>query len=69
MSIKSIAAKIFAKAIVAKTKRWSANPVKTQQKVFSELIKGGKNTLFGKDHNFAAIENFHDFASKVPIRD
>jgi hypothetical protein len=33
MSIKSIAAKLFAKQIVKKTKIWSAQPVAAQQRV------------------------------------
>jgi hypothetical protein len=38
MSIKSIAAKLFAKQIVKKTKIWSAQPVAAQQRVFDHLI-------------------------------
>lgn len=69
MSIKSFLSKIVAKKIVSQTKKWSENPVQTQQKVFRELIKNAKNTAFGKDHNFKAISSFEDFAEYVPIRD
>jgi len=69
MSIKSIAAKIFAKKIHKKTQKWAANPVVTQQKVFSDLIRQAKNTQFGKDHDFANIKTPADFAIKVPVRD
>ena len=69
MSIKSIAAKIFAKKIHKKTLKWASNPIETQQKVFQDLIRQARNTQFGKDHNFAEIKTFHAFANQVPIRD
>ena len=51
------------------TKKWSENPVQTQEKVFRKLIESAKNTSFGKDHNFGKIESYQDFAKQVPIRD
>ena len=69
MSIKSIAAKIFAKKIHKKTLKWASKPVETQQKVFENLIHLAKNTQFGKDHKFDKIKTFQDFANQVPIRD
>ena len=69
MSIKSFAAKIFAKTIHKKTQAWANNPVETQQKVFQELIHQAKDTVFGKDHHFSEIKTVEDFAKQVPIRD
>ncbi len=69
MSIKSIAAKIFAKIIYRKTQKWVQNPIETQQKVFQNLIASADVTQFGKDHNFSKIKSFEDFAKQVPIRD
>ena len=69
MSIKSIAAKIFAKIIYRKTQKWVQNPIETQQKVFQNLIASADFTQFGKDHNFSKIKSFEDFAKQVPIRD
>ncbi len=39
MSIKAIAAKLFAKKIVRKTQEWAQHPVATQEAVFKKLIK------------------------------
>lgn len=69
MSIKSIAAKIFAKKIYDKTQKWANDPVATQQKVFKDLIRQAKDTQFGKDHQFDAIKTYEDFAQNVPVRD
>jgi hypothetical protein len=69
MSIKSIAAKLFAKSIHKKVQAWASNPVETQQKVLEDLIGQAKFTLFGNDHDFLNIKTFEDFAAKVPIRD
>jgi hypothetical protein len=69
MSIKSIAARLFASQVVKKTKAWSSNSVATQNKVFQELIRQAKNTQFGKDHHFDQIITPSDFAQQVPVRD
>lgn len=69
MSVKSIAAKIFAKAIHNKTKKWADNPIETQQNIFRELLAAAEKTQFGKDHNFTSIKSYEDFAKQVPIRD
>ncbi len=69
MSIKAIAAKIFARHIYSQTKKWAQNPVGTQQKVLRALILKAKNTRFGIDHHFERIKSHADFAANVPIRD
>ncbi|MBG6063275.1 hypothetical protein IWX83_003085 [Flavobacterium sp. CG_9.1] len=69
MSIKSIAAKIFAQKIYKKTQLWATNPIVTQKKVLMELIAAAKNTQFGIDHHFETIKNEKDFAKQVPVRD
>lgn len=69
MSVKSVAAKIFAKVIHNKTQKWAQNPVETQQKVFQNLIASADFTQFGKDHKFSEIKSYADFAKQVPIRD
>lgn len=69
MSIKSIAAKLFANYIYKQTQAWATNPVATQQAVFNQLIQEAKETTFGKDHRFDTIKTFADFAAQVPVRD
>ncbi|URM37879.1 GH3 auxin-responsive promoter family protein [Flavobacterium anhuiense] len=69
MSIKSIAAKIFARKIYKQTLKWAQKPVETQQKIFKNLIENAQNTEFGKDHHFNQIKTFEDFQKRVPVRD
>lgn len=69
MSLKSVAAKIFAKIIARKIQKWANHPVETQDKVFRHLIATAQTTAFGKDHGFSLIHSHSDFAQRVPIRD
>lgn len=69
MSIKSVAAKLFALKIYKKTQAWANNPAETQNKVLQQLIKEAKGTEFGIDHHFHTIKSSADFANQVPIRD
>jgi phenylacetate-coenzyme A ligase PaaK-like adenylate-forming protein len=67
MSIKAAFAIPFAKLVQKKVQKWAQNPIKTQERVFQNLISEAKNTAFGKDHQFASISNYEDFKSKVPV--
>ena len=69
MSIKSLAAKIFARKIYNQTIAWANKPVETQLEVFKNLIQNAKETQFGKDHHFESIKTFGDFQKNVPVRD
>lgn len=69
MSIKSFAAKIFAKSIRTKINRWANNPIDTQERVFQELIRKAQYTVFGEDHYFDDIGGHRDFVKYVPVRD
>lgn len=69
MSIKSFAAKVFAKIIRVQTNAWASKPKETQQKVFKMLIDKAKHTAYGKEHNFSAINSPEDFRKQVKISD
>lgn len=69
MSLKALAAKIFAKRVARRTAKWANKPVQAQQRVFEVLIAKAKQTQFGKDHKFDEIRSHSDFVEKVPIRD
>ena len=69
MGIRSLLSKPFAALIARETKKWSANPVKYQKRIFQNLISKARNTTFGKDHHFDQIHTYEDFKKHVPIRD
>lgn len=69
MGLKSIAGKIYAKIAAKAIKKWSDNPIDTQQKVFHNLIEQGTKTKFGIDHHFSKIRSYQEFKENVPVRD
>ena len=48
--------------------RFCMNPIKTQEKVFNNLISKGKNTAFGKEHHFNTITRYSHFKNNIHIR-
>ncbi|WP_422106663.1 GH3 auxin-responsive promoter family protein [Winogradskyella sp.] len=68
-SIKAALSKPFANYIAKRIRKWASKPIETQERVFQNLIKEGKYTVFGNDHNFSEIETYLDFKAQVPIRD
>ena len=68
-SIKEKLSKPFASLVAKRIEKWASNPERTQNKVLRNLIKIGKSTAFGKDHNFDKINTYKEFQSNVPIRE
>lgn len=69
MKIKSFLAKPFASYIHKQIKKGIETAVDDQLATFQHLVKVAANTEFGKEHGFADIKTFEDFAKQVPIRD
>jgi len=69
MGIRATLSKPLASYVVSQQRKWASNPAATQEKVFNQLVAGGKKTRFGQDHNFDNIKNYDDFKKNVPIRD
>ncbi|HZI52527.1 MAG TPA: GH3 auxin-responsive promoter family protein, partial [Chitinophagaceae bacterium] len=69
MGIRSFLAKPFAAYIASNTRTWSKEPFRYQDNILRDLIQQGRSTIFGRDHNFQSINNYHDFKKNVPIRD
>ncbi len=62
-------AKPFAGYIHKQIKKGMETAEADQQTIFNHLVKVGTKTVFGKDHEFAAIKTHADFVKQVPIRD
>ncbi len=43
-------------------------PIEVQNEVFEKLISAGKNTEFGKTHNFSSIRSQANFRESVPLQ-
>ena len=69
MGIKSALSVPFAKLQVKSIKKWSANPIRTQERVLRYLLRHGRRTAFGKDHDLAQVRDYDAFKKAVPIRD
>lgn len=69
MTVKSFAAKLFAKYIVKQTAKWRDNPIDAQERVFKNLVQQASSTRFAADHDFKSIRSHADFVRHVPIRD
>ncbi|NVK63188.1 MAG: GH3 auxin-responsive promoter family protein [Flavobacteriales bacterium] len=44
-------------------------PIEVQQELFLRHLEAGKQTEFGKKHDFSSIESYNDFKSKVPLQE
>lgn len=44
------------------------HPQKFQDAIFTNIINKGKQTKFGKEHNFKSIKTYEDFKRAVPIQ-
>lgn len=69
MGIRSLLSKPLAWYVVRNQNKWASDPVTTQQKVFKNLVNTGKDTQFGRDHDFQNIRTYQDFKDRVPVRD
>lgn len=69
MKLKSYLARPFASYVHKQIRRSMFSAVDDQQRLFRELVKAARNTQFGKDHGFDAIQSYDDFRKTVPIRD
>ena len=69
MGFRSVLSKPFASIIAREQKKWSSSPIETQNKVFSKIIRKAEQTLFGKDHDFSAVNTYEEFKDRVRVQD
>ena len=49
--------------------RFIAQPIESQNKVFSYLLRRASGTEFGRKHGFADIRNYEEFKAAIPLQD
>lgn len=69
MGVKAIGAKLLAKGEVAKIKKWSDDPIATQESTFRFLVEQLSNTAFGKAHSVNNRLAMSDWSEAIPITD
>ncbi|GAB3013556.1 GH3 auxin-responsive promoter family protein [Niabella terrae] len=69
MKIKSVLAKPFASIVAKNIKKSMLTAAADQEIILKNLLKTGKNTQFGKDHNFQDLSNYSEFQQAIPVRD
>lgn len=69
MNLKSLLAKPFAQYIHKQIRRNSSNALSDQDAILKQLIKVGKGTAFGKDHQLEKVNSHDEYSQAVPIRD
>ena len=69
MKIKSFLAKPFAGYIYKQIRKGMVTALEDQEKILNSLLKTGKKTDFGKDHQLEKVAKYEEFRQAVPIRD
>jgi hypothetical protein len=69
MNLKSLLARPFANYIYNKTRKGMQTALEDQDAILKMLLKNGKSTIFGKDHQLEAVSDHAGFIQSVPIRD
>lgn len=65
---RALGMKTYASMVHRRIKRIHADPIRTQEKILSYLLRKASSTAFGKEHSFSIIQNYNDFRKHVPIR-
>lgn len=56
------------KSIYARLNRYKQDPKSIQLNILMQTIRANQQTVFGKEHQFSAIQSYEDFKRMVPIR-
>lgn len=69
MNLKSLLAKPFAGYVYKQIQKNKQHALADQDAILQDLLKTGRKTVFGKDHQFNSINTYTDFKQAVPVRD
>ena len=48
---------------------WNKHAVLLQERIFQQLLVGGRDTAFGQDHWLKSVKNYEAFRQQVPVKD
>src|SRR5687768_8351524 len=69
MKFKSFLAKPFASYIYRSIQKGMTTAIEDQEATLKELLKTGKLTEFGKEHEFHSVSKYEEYKQALPIRD
>lgn len=69
MKIKSFLARPFAGYVYKNIQRSKATALADQEQTLRQLLKTGRNTVFGKEHQLNEVHSYEEFRQAVPLRD
>lgn len=69
MNLKSLLAKPFATYIYNRIRKSMHTALEDQDAILKQLLKTGRNTLFGKEHGLQAVNDYPAYVQAVPLRD
>lgn len=69
MKFKSFLAKPFASYVHRSVQKGMLTALEDQESILKELLKTGRQTEFGKEHDFHSLSGYEEFKKAVPIRD
>jgi hypothetical protein len=69
MKFRSFLSRPFASYVANKQKQWTSQPVKYQEQVLQDILRKGRNTIFGRDHKLDQVRSQEEFIQAVPVRD
>lgn len=69
MQIKSLLAKPFANYVYKSIRKGMATAIEDQENILKELLKTGRTTEFGKEHQFQNVSLYEEYVQAVPVRD
>ena len=68
MKFKSFLAKPFASYIYKGIRKSMRTALEDQDTVLRQLLKTGKTTEFGQDHQLAEVNSHQEFREAIPLR-
>lgn len=69
MKIRSKIIKPIAKVIANRIDRWKRTAVADQEHIRRRLVERGRNTVYGREHQFEKIGSSSAFSTYVPLID
>jgi len=67
MSLKSNVVYQIALIVANKLRKDAKHAIARQRRIMRQLVRGGKRTVYGKEHRFKEIKDYETFKANVPI--